>query len=931
MARARSSSGHSKGYKRLFNSFRGQTSFSSVHRSSYKKIFDEDFSVHVRRNRKLNRAAGGRTFRSAFGVFIPVVSHSKAARKGAADFQPASSQRLLRPQIFSFDKPRQGSKFFAGRRFPGKIGSVSSLLPYSNKGRASKISLLCLQKESVSNDVSPVRAVECTLDFLPHKQLAGRSSSYEGNSCSSLSRRFSVSPSRGGDLGEAIAVRSKPVPRVRLEDKFGEVNPESSDVSRVSGHRLEHQKKRDEPSRRKDSAYINDIAPVDKQRQVELGIRKVLNRQVRLRIASDSTRTSFFETSSAGKQVFARDPTKKALSLAKGSPCRLSVVDEEFINTGQDFSRRTNDVLVNGCVGHRLGLSHGRDPGVRCVDAVAEELAHQQERDVHRPYSREEIEEIVGGKVPDGTIGQQDGYSLPEESRGDEIESSFGSDERGTPVDSHVKDFSVSLFSSRSLQHNGRSAVERHDSSRLASTDRGDIDDFCQVGNATNRFVCVESVESRPELCDNRCRGFSGSIHQRVQQTLEVQVGMGVPTTSSHSEGSASSQQVIGNLHSSCPALGECVLESRSEEQSRGGSDTPKELVPVLDRSVYRSASTQGGRPSFGGLEGTGWTPLISDLLAEDVDLLQSAWRESTLKTYNSAWRQWRSWCKQSGVRSDKPSASEICSYLSFLFRVKKLALSTILVHKSVVVSLSSPENGERLSAHPLIKSILKAISLKVSTSSVPRSHIWNVLDLVEWLKSHPPDPYSIFQISRHTAALLLLASGRRVHDLTLISLDKDHCQLSDSVVTFWPRFGSKTDNNRNRQSGWELRSSGDHLLDLVKWVHHLIQVSAPRRRAQENLSALFITTRGKVRAASRTVIAGWFKEPFKDLGIALGPGSIRSAVASFDFQNNVSLDLILEKGNWHGSGNFFKHYCKTVQKPSTHTGFSLRRSFKAV
>ncbi|CAH0560608.1 unnamed protein product [Brassicogethes aeneus] len=100
-----------------------------------------------------------------------------------------------------------------------------------------------------------------------------------------------------------------------------------------------------------------------------------------------------------------------------------------------------------------------------------------------------------------------------------------------------------------------------------------------------------------------------------------------------------------------------------------------------------------------------------------------------------------------------------------------------------------------------------------------------------------------------------------------------------------------------NRQSGWELGSSGDRLLDLVKWVHHLIQVSAPRRKDQENLSSLFITTRGEVKAASRSIIAGWFKKPFKDLGIDMGPGSIRSAVASFDFQNNVSLDSILEKG----------------------------------
>lgn len=262
---------------------------------------------------------------------------------------------------------------------------------------------------------------------------------------------------------------------------------------------------------------------------------------------------------------------------------------------------------------------------------------------------------------------------------------------------------------------------------------------------------------------------------------------------------------------------------------------------------------------------------------------------------------------------------------------MKKLAHATILVHKSVVTSLANPVDALKLSSHPLVTSMLKAIHIKTSSLAPTRVSIWNAEDLVQWLRDHPPVEDSIFQVSRHVAILLLLASGRRLHDLTLLRIDEAHLTVSNcnSKITLWPVYGSKTDSPKIRQSGWELSSSGDRPLDLVFWVRHLINVSRNRRKASPGLTHLFITTRGKVKSASRTVIAGWLKGPFEDLGITRGPGSIRSAVASNNFISNVPLDKILEKSNWRGSLNFFKYYCKTVEKPRMNR--MLNDCFKAV
>ncbi|CAH1645624.1 unnamed protein product [Spodoptera littoralis] len=192
-----------------------------------------------------------------------------------------------------------------------------------------------------------------------------------------------------------------------------------------------------------------------------------------------------------------------------------------------------------------------------------------------------------------------------------------------------------------------------------------------------------------------------------------------------------------------------------------------------------------------------------------------------------------------------------------------------------------------------------------------PKSKIWNIQDLLAWLETHPPDRESIFQVSRHVALLLLLASGRRIHDLTLLSISAENCIISERSVTFWPMFGPKTDGTRGRQSGWLLHKSDNRTFDLVSWVRSLIDVTSVRRKSQDGLLNLFITTRGKVKAASRAVIAGWLKTSFNDIGVNCTPRSIRSAVASYDYARDTPLDEILKRGNWRGSANFFKHYCK--------------------
>lgn len=317
-------------------------------------------------------------------------------------------------------------------------------------------------------------------------------------------------------------------------------------------------------------------------------------------------------------------------------------------------------------------------------------------------------------------------------------------------------------------------------------------------------------------------------------------------------------------------------------------------------------------------MEGSGWTGLVETWHDENKILLESAWRKSTLKTYKTAWERWRLWSRGK-CQIDNPEPDDLSKFICFLHNEVKLAPSTIAVHKSVVATFANPEKAEVLARHPLVKQIMKAIAITKPPSRKPST--WEAGSLIEYLQHYCIDVDSIFQISRHVTALLLLCTGRRVHDLTLLDISPEFFENNGDHVIFWPRFGSKTDSATHRQSGWRLSHDGPERLNPVLWIRKLISISHERRRARQNLNSLFITTRGKVKAASRTTIAGWIRALFREANIQDSPGSFRAAVNSDMWVNrNINIDEILKRGNWKSRDTFLKYYFKEVTNQSTDT-----------
>ncbi|KAL4720903.1 hypothetical protein ACJJTC_015276 [Scirpophaga incertulas] len=172
--------------------------------------------------------------------------------------------------------------------------------------------------------------------------------------------------------------------------------------------------------------------------------------------------------------------------------------------------------------------------------------------------------------------------------------------------------------------------------------------------------------------------------------------------------------------------------------------------------------------------------------------------------------------------------------------------------------------------------------------------------------------------LKQRAAILLLLTSGRRVHDLTLLHFDDNHFIVNDDSITLIPTFGSKTDSVTHQQSSWKLLSCPDKNIDPVYWLKTLKTISSVHRNLITNI---FITTREPIKPATPTIIGGWIKKLLSEAGIKSSPGSLRSAVSSLNWLENYPINEILEKANWRHENTFRKFYQKNVQP---HSGLQI-------
>lgn len=881
-------------------------------RVKFNQVSNCKIGSYAKGNNKSTSVGGFRNLQSRVGFSIPDVFGSKIGWRSKTSPQFKTIESFSKSKTIPSHKPPESAKVFTTKRLFGKAGFIQRLPARADKTSSQALPCSVVRRPMLSNDSTSVRTVRSPSYLCSYNKLGGKLITIPRSSCNRLLRRFSAGLSRPEYSNRPDKNDHESFKRVGMGNKLGEVtlasHAQTGILRRILGYGIEYQKSKCNENKENQS----HIESGKRRTCLDLEKGKISIRPSHIHSVCCSPRGPKLPFDSEGCEqngcVSARPkPTNTQLSVN-----RRKLVDVQHVQSFPDIQSKPNSLPVDRCVRCRMGSRIEWRNDVSTLDLKTKEVAHKRQGTLRRVRVHKVAHRDVKRQGYSDTVGQSNCDITHKTTRRDQINRPLEFNEDPAKY-VYARGYNSSpTVHSRTIQSNSGWSVPKKTDSRMEPFSTSCSKNIRKVGDPRYRPVCVRLLGSGSTICESESQGQRGVIYERFQSEVGVQVSLGVSPTISNSSSFTALERRAGHVCNNSTQMGQIVLESGSP--SEGYSSTLSDPQPATSSQglVDANCSLRSEPVKIGGLEDSGWSALVKDWSPEYISLIESSWRKSTLRTYKSAWERWRCWCSLNSIYHLKPTADQVALFLGYLHKKLHLAPKTIKVHKSVICTFSDFSNAAKLRSHPIIARIIKGVEL--SRPPVIKRCVWDVSILIDWLSENSPQENNLFQLSRHVALLLLLSTGRRIHDLTLLHISPGDMINAENSLIFWPKFGSKTDSNSYRQSGWEFRSGKKEKLNIPFWTNKLIATSESRRLARPQLTDLFITTRGVVKSASRCVIAGWIRSAFESVGINASPGSIRSAVASKNY-GSLPLDEVLSKGNWRSETTFFKHYFREVSR----------------
>lgn len=918
---------HSSNHKRLSHTIRSETTTCCT-KSAKKSLEYPTLSYHdtnYRADEERASFGGSGTANSKFS--FNNIPSSEGRPFLSPHFQPQD------PKCLCFNRAVQANKYGSRAGLPTAARLVmqnryfSGLLPRGHNQSTKTVSPVNLRRGALGDDMSSVWLKYSPESFRFHNELGRPNSKTAGNTHNRFHRRFFASSPGCYDANESSVQSSRNSQIPGVANKCQKMPASTSKAHCLFGHSLGPLVEPQMPPSGETSRMCQQDCAGSSKKNSNSKRASEPRRLVKFCKFCSAKRQAELPPSSRVPKHHSQNLHARGLCLDGGMSIESNVVASKLQNGVSNSLSHTDSLSNNRRIGYSVGCQTEQLVPLRDVERSGAGLTQQSKRITRCPKSL--TNQLSVTNKLDNTIAmrQQNNGCLPSQSGWNQISVLNGLDLQGVRNSRSVPNTFDSPLSARKVQRPRRFSFSPSADRRMASSASLHTKDLRQVRHSSDRFVCLKNGTCRCQLCIARHDRRSGNIPRRFLQNMGLSPCMDFPPSFPYSEDTNSLKPSEGVLPFSGPSVGTSILEGRPQAESNRAPIHNNEPLELSGGHRNSTTSPQGRRDDNGGVEMWGWSENLKDWNPEQVELLQSAWRTSTRKTYKAPWFRWLKWAGSQGINPMAPEASYVAKFLADLFLVEKLSYNTILLHKSVISTLCNANESGKISNHPLIKHILKSIALKQPVAR--KSYIWNIDDLLVYLANSKIDCNNMFETSRHTAILLLLCSGRRIHDLTLLNVDSKHMIESDNSIILWPSFGSKTDSAKYQQSGWKiLHNSVNKNLDPVYWVNRTKNLMNDRRN-EAKCNNLFITLKGTPKPASRTLIAGWVKSILVKAGIIASPGSCRSAVASKSWSNNLPIDEILAKGNWRSENTFKKFYKREVMPVSCST--SIMNLFKPV
>ena len=572
-----------------------------------------------------------------------------------------------------------------------------------------------------------------------------------------------------------------------------------------------------------------------------------------------------------------------------------------------------NVVYNNGCIQDRMGCSLRNSAHKRPLVSQRAHPAHKRIRtegglSCPKVLSKEPFPQ---SGMPEN--GQHNGSSPCEQQRRYPLSLPLNTHTGTLAVVPGAKHHDISSARTRQVEHHCRLRIEGVQ--RQQRVEDRLPNDLPLSEGVRNRPVCFSSICPAPQVCQlaSGPRGTTGRCTDNGLGTLQ---GLRPPTFQLDPSSPKQSDSGQSRHHISGTNLASTTMVATTTEPPGQTTSSPPKLQtppegpnrPSEDSSNV--PQTTLGRVSC--LRGQYQAMGIPDNVTE---ILLSASRSSTRKTYQSAWRRWSGWCIKRKISPLSAPLTDILLYLTEYFN-SGAAYRSVNVARSAISTSHPKLNGVPVGQNPLVVQLLKGMFN--NRPPKPRySHTWEVSSVTTYLVSLGSNKsLSLKHLSWKLAMLFSLTCPERVSALT--KLDLRHCHILPEGVEFMlpsPRKRGKAD---QLPKAFFARFPSNSKLCPVETLRCYLKATRTIRPAipSSKPDPLFISYVKPHKPVTAPSLARWLRSLLKASGVnsdVFKAHSVRGASTTAAANSNVPLSEILKMADWSSPSTFRKFYYKPV------------------
>jgi hypothetical protein len=381
-----------------------------------------------------------------------------------------------------------------------------------------------------------------------------------------------------------------------------------------------------------------------------------------------------------------------------------------------------------------------------------------------------------------------------------------------------------------------------------------------------------------------------------------------VPSLQSHR---ALSQQDQGSGGEQSGA-GLAILAREALVQHHAGDvDRHQEVARLQDIGVGRDDRKPASKHCIvsAGRLSSFWQERQTGLSQGATKLVEASWRQSTEAQYSSCWRKWTVWATVHGISSTSPALSDVLNFLAELYD-QGLQYRTINTVRSTLSSTLPKYDGYLVGQHPLITRLMKGIfnSRPVVPKLFPAWSVKTVLStLAAW---SPANSLSLKLLSLKTIMLVALATAKRASSIKLLTTKSGYIEISEGKIVLQPLGLEK--HSRLDQS-FPLITLRTYNEDPRLCPVYYLKAYLKRTESLRSSESVFVTIPRPHGAAAVATLLRWLKSVISQSGQHGPGGSVRSVTTSTAIGVGVTIEKVLEAGDWSRASTFRNFYYKSV------------------